>query len=205
MERPDRLWDWLARWYDRRAHKDEELNWAVDRLTMTLDADHTVLDLGCASGVVACRIAGGVKQVQGIDTSARMIELANERASQSGLANVRFERTTIFDEKLGRETYDVVLAFHILHLLEDASAALRRISELLKPEGLLVSVTPAGEPGRIARVLASVVPRLGLLSHLTMFRLSDLQDLLSDGGFEVVDSDEYGGSIPTWFAVARKS
>ncbi len=79
MERADRLWDWLARWYDRRAHEDEQLTRAVDPLAKVLDADDTVLDYACGSGVVACRIAADVKEVRGIDTSARMIELANER------------------------------------------------------------------------------------------------------------------------------
>ena len=204
MERPDRLWDWLARRYDRRAHKDEELTWAVDRLAKVLDADDTVLDYACASGVVACRIAADVKEVRGIDTSARMIELASERASERDLANVHFARSTIFDEELGSETYDVVVAFNILHLVEDASAALRRISELLRPGGLLVSVTPAGEAGRIQRALLSLVPRLGILSHLTLFRVSDLQGLLRDGGLVVLESEAFEGSIPTWFAVARK-
>ena len=205
MEKPDRFWDWLARWYDRRAHKDDELNRAADRLAKVLDADDTVLDYGCASGVVACRIAADVKEVRGIDTSARMIELANERASERDLANVHFARTTIFDEELGSETYDAVVAFNILHLVEDASAALRRISELLRPGGLLVSVTPAGEAGRILRVLGSFVLRVGLLSHLTAFRVSDVQALLRDGGFEVLESEVFEGAIPTWFAVARRA
>ena len=84
------------------------------------------------------------------------------------------------------------------------NSTLRRISELLKAGGLLVSVTPAGEPGRMQRALLWLVPRLGILSHLTLFRVSDLQGLLRDGGFEVVDSEVFEGSIATWFAVARK-
>ena len=95
--------------------------------------------------------------------------------------------------------------FHTLHLLGDASAALRRISELLRPGGLLVSVSPAGEAGRILRVLGSFVLRVGLLSHLTAFRVSDVQVLLRDGGFEVLESEVFEGAIPTWFAVARTS
>ncbi len=82
---------------------------------------------------------------------------------------------------------------------------MRRISELLRPGGLLVSVTPAGEAGRILRVLGSFVLRVGLLSHLTAFRVSDVQVLLRDGGFEVLESEVFEGAIPTWFAVARTS
>lgn len=53
-----------------------------------------------------------------------------------------FTKATLFDESLERESFDAVLAFNIFHLLEGAPKALRRIDELLKPGGLLMSVTP---------------------------------------------------------------
>ncbi len=81
---------------------------------------------------------------------------------------------------------------------------MRRISELLRPGGLLVSVTPAGEPGRMQRALLWLVPRLGILSHLTLFRVSDVEALLRDGGLVVLESEVFEGAIPSWFAIARK-
>lgn len=41
-------------------------------------------------------------------------------------------------------------------------------------------------------------------SHLTLFRLSDVQALLRDGGLVVLESEVFEGTIPSWFAVARK-
>ena len=202
--KPDRMWDWFARRYDRRAHRDEELSRAVQALETILAGGERVLDFGCASGVVACRIASRVKEVHGVDTSARMIELARDRASAADLANVRFSRTTVFDRELDGETYDVALAFHVLHLVPDPAAAVARLRDLLGPGGLLVSVTPAGEPGRAMRAVAFLVSRIGLLSHLELFRVSDVRALLEDAGLEVVEAEVFEGPVQTWFAVARK-
>ena len=131
------FWDWIARWYDKRARVDKDLTRAVARFAKYLAPNDTVLDYACGTGVVAYKIAADVKEVHAIDASAGMIDLAKERARESEVANVHFARKTIFDEELETGTYDVLLAFNILHLLEDACEALHRASELLKPGGLM--------------------------------------------------------------------
>jgi 2-polyprenyl-3-methyl-5-hydroxy-6-metoxy-1,4-benzoquinol methylase len=50
-------------------------------------------------------------------------------------------QATIFDTRLKEETFDVILAFGILHLLKDFPKAIRRINELLKPGGWFISST----------------------------------------------------------------
>jgi hypothetical protein len=55
-----------------------------------------------------------------------MIATAQEAAEAREVATVSFARATIFDESLERESFEVVLAFNIFHLLEDAPGALRR-------------------------------------------------------------------------------
>jgi 2-polyprenyl-3-methyl-5-hydroxy-6-metoxy-1,4-benzoquinol methylase len=145
-----------------------------------------------------------VKQVHAIDTSVRMIQLAKQRARERGVTNVRFEQKTLFDESLGTGTYDVVVAFNILHLLDDARVAVDRTAKLLKPGGLLVSSTPClGEAGRLSRVLVLVMGKL-ILSHLRVFRVDQVRDLIRDGGFRILKSSTRGDSIPLYFAVARK-
>ncbi len=132
MKKSEWFWDWIARRYDKQAQEDEAHTRAVTRFAKYLKADDTVLDYACGTGVVTYKIAADVKEVHAIDTSAGMIELAKERARERDVANVRFARKTIFDEELGRESYDVILAFN-LHLLEDARKAVQLASELLKP------------------------------------------------------------------------
>ncbi len=205
MKKSEWFWDWIARRYDKQAQKDEAHTKAVARFAKYLKADGTVLDYACGTGVVTCKIAADVKEVHAIDASAGMIDLAKARAREREVANVHFARKTIFDEGHGRESYDVILAFNILHLLEDARKAVRRASELLKPEGLMVSVTPClGEAGVVLRTLLPLTSKVGILSHLRTFRIADVNDLMHDGGFEILESEVLECTIPSSSVGARK-
>ncbi len=199
------FWDWIAKWYDKRARKDEDLARAIERTSTYLNAEDTVLDYACGTGVVAYKIAADVKEVHGIDASAGMIDLAMEKASQREAENVRFAQQTIFDEGLARESYDVILAFNIMHLLEDARAALKRAYALLKPGGLMVSETPClGEAGVVLRTLLPLIGKMLGISYLKIYRISELHDLVRDGGFQILESEAPEGRIRTCFVVGRK-
>ncbi len=205
MKKSEWFWDWIARWYDKRARKDEDLTRAIERISTYLNAEDTVLDYACGTGVVTFKIAVDVKAVHGIDASTGMIDLAKEKASEREVANVHFERKTIFDEGLGRESYNVILAFNILHLLEDAREALQRASELLKPRGLMISETPClGEAGVVLRTLLPLIGKILGISYLRILRISEVNDLMREGGFQILESEVSGGLIRTCFVVARK-
>lgn len=196
----------MARRYDRRVRRDENYARAVERIAKHLGPDDRVLDFACGPGVVALRIAPSVKEVHAIDTSAGMIDVGAKRALESEVPNVRFARKSIFDESLGSETYDVVLAFNILHLLEDPRAAVRRASELLKPAGLLISSTPCvREAGPVLRSLMSLVGKILPLSYLRRFTIADVEELILSGGFEILESEAPDRTIPIFRVVARKT
>ena len=57
-----------------------------------------VLDIGCGVGdvsLLAAELVGARGQVVGVDTNARPLELAKQRATDTGLEQVRFVRTDI--------------------------------------------------------------------------------------------------------------
>ena len=104
MKKSDWFWDWRAKKYDEQAQGDEAHTRNVERIRKYLKSDDSVLDYACGTGVVTYKIAADVKEVYGIDTSARMIEIALQRARDGGVANVHFARKTIFDEGHRRES-----------------------------------------------------------------------------------------------------
>ena len=202
----DWFWDWRAEKYDVQVQNDALVAKFTKRVSKFLKADDVVLDYGCGTGVVAFRIAGEVKQVLGIDASAKMVELAEEKADRLEAVNLQFARKTLFDEGLREASYDVLIAFNILHLLEDPEMAVRRTSELLKPGGLLISLTPcAGESGGILRTLLSLISTFKILSYLGAFKIDEVKDLLVGQGFDVIESDVHECKVPSSFVVARKT
>jgi 2-polyprenyl-3-methyl-5-hydroxy-6-metoxy-1,4-benzoquinol methylase len=94
------------------------------------------------TGTKAFEIAGDVKEIYGIDISSKMVEIAKRKATKHKIGNIDFIHATILDERLKKETFDAILTFNVLHLLENYQQAMQRITELLKPEGIFISITP---------------------------------------------------------------
>lgn len=205
VKNPESFWDRRAKKFNEKAQEDDSYTRVVGVLAKYLQEDDTVLDYACGTGVVSFKIAADVKEVHGIDTSAGMIDLAKAKAREAEVDNVQFSRRTLFDDKLNIESYEVVLALNILHLLEDARQAIQRVSDLLKPGGLMVSVTPClGEAGFIARTFLPLISKVVALPYLRKFTVSELTDLVQDGGFHVLESEVLDGTILSWFVVTRK-
>jgi 2-polyprenyl-3-methyl-5-hydroxy-6-metoxy-1,4-benzoquinol methylase len=208
--RAEKFWDRLSRNWDRpTAEADQTDTKALAKTRPYLKATDTVLDYGCAMGSADLRLAAAVKAIHGIDISSKMIAGAREAADARKVANVSFARATIFDEGLGRHSFEVVLAFNVFHLLEDAPEALRRIDELLRPGGLLISVTPClGEKGtlpiRSLMLLVRLAGGLGLIPRVWRCKIGDLQESMGAAGLIIIEIEELVHRTSEYFVVAQK-
>jgi 2-polyprenyl-3-methyl-5-hydroxy-6-metoxy-1,4-benzoquinol methylase len=143
MSQAEKFWDKISKNYDKSESQFEPIHRkVVENSKKYLNGSDIVLDYGCATGTKAFALAGNVKKIQGIDISSKMIEAAKRKAVERRIDNVDFAHATLFDERYKRESFDVILAFNILHALEDNRQAMQRITELLKPGGLFISTTP---------------------------------------------------------------
>jgi 2-polyprenyl-3-methyl-5-hydroxy-6-metoxy-1,4-benzoquinol methylase len=207
----EKFWDRLARTWSKPTEESDQIDTKVLAKTRPyLKATDTVLDYGCAMGSVDLKLAGAVKAIRGIDISSKMIAGAREAADARKAANVSFAKATIFDGSLERESFDVVLAFAIFHLLEDGPQAVRRIGELLKPGGLLISATPcSGEKGtlpvRSLMLLVRLASGLRLIPHVWCCTIGELQESMDAAGLVTVEVEELVHSTSEYFVVARKT
>ena len=94
------------------------------------------LDLGCGSGQHAVLLADRFEQVDAIDLSRPMIELARARRPRP---NITYWQADLHDVA-GAGRYDFVLSVLTLHHVPDLHAALSHIKTLLAPGGRVVVV-----------------------------------------------------------------
>lgn len=78
-----------------------------------------VLEFGCGIGSTAIVHAPDVKHIQAIDISSKMIEIAQGEADAKNIENVTFQRSTNHEFSVPDQTFDAVLGFSTLHLLEN--------------------------------------------------------------------------------------
>jgi ubiquinone/menaquinone biosynthesis C-methylase UbiE len=105
-------------------------------------AGKAVLDVGCGEGGYARELARRGAQVTGFDGSARLVEVARQRALAAGL-DIRFlvaNANSLPQIETGR--FDIVLAAMSLMDVEDYPGAIREIERVLRPGGeLFMSIT----------------------------------------------------------------
>lgn len=206
--KPEKFWDFLAPNFDVN-EGDPAQRQDLKIIQRYLHPDDLVLEYACGTGTLALHLAGWVKEIHGIDISGKMIAAAQRKAAERMLTNTRFTHTTIDRAGYPGQSFDVVLAFNILHMLEDAPAAVGRIYDLLKPGGVFISSTPClGEKRSMVNSLLSplfMVPsRLGIIPYVKVFKASELEDLLTRGNFQIIEAEKFVGGLTEYLIIARK-
>ena len=201
-----KFWDKRAQKYDDDIAKHDAVYMQTAESTKSLlSTSDVVLDLGCASGEFSLEIAPRVQRVRGIDTSPKMIAIATEKASERSADNVTFSPTDLFDRSLDGHGYTVVLAFNVLHLVEDVSAVLGRINRLLPTGALLISQTPClGERGPLFRWLVGFAQKVKIAPPILSLSIHELERETAGAGFEIAESKEWDPKNAIHWIVARK-
>lgn len=206
MDKAERFWDKQANKYDKTEKKFEQ-NYikAVANTKKHLSANDIVLDYGCGTGTSTNELTGCVKQIYANDISSRMIEVAKAKAAELGIDNINYANTTIFDEGYEKESFDTVLAFNVLHLVKDVQEVMQRINELLKPQGLFISTTAClGQKKTFLGILAFIFTKLRIIPYIKLFKITELENLIANGNFQVVETETLSNSPTNQFIVAKK-
>jgi len=205
MNKSEKFWDRSAAKFDQAEKKDEQTNIIIiERTRKYLQTSDTVLDFGCGTGLISNEIANNVKLIQAIDISSKMIEIAKNKADKRKIQNIAFSHSTIFDERYKSGSFDVILAFYILHLLDDNQKTIQRIYDLLKPGGLIISVTPCIGEKIFLNISLSLLSKIGLVPEIKSFKISELEGLIDTGKFEIIENEDLHKGVPQIFIVAKK-
>ena len=104
-----------------------------------LDADQTVLDMGCGTGAFAVHAAKHSRKVYAVDVSKAMLRCARRKAKKAKLDNIEFHRAGFLTYEHKAEPVDAIVSTAALHHLPDfwKLTGLRRLAQMLKIGGRL--------------------------------------------------------------------
>lgn len=211
MTKAAAFWDRMAERYARSPIPDMPAYlFTLERTRSYLGADDRVLELGCGTGSTALELASNVQEIVASDVSSNMIAIAEQKATDRAIANTRFMVADAEDAALNGQTYDVVLAFNLLHLVENLPAALARIHGLVKPGGLFISKTIClsgeGVPFKVKLIkLALPLARaIGFAPAVRFFSVDEFDAMVKEAGFDILEAGNYPASPPRRYLVARK-
>jgi len=207
------FWDKQAGRFDKSQKQfDSASREILLRTKEFLNPDDNVLDFGCATGTKTLELAGGIRHIHGLDLSSEMIGLAMKNLNASNVKNASFSSGTIFKDDLGKASFDKIIAYSIIHMLEDVEKVIQRINELLKPGGLFISETACFRermsPGtRLQFTSFRLLKRLGLFPlHLNMFTKDDVEQLIGSHNFYILKAEKlFLNGMTISFIVAKKA
>jgi ubiquinone/menaquinone biosynthesis C-methylase UbiE len=113
-----------------------------------IGAGQRVLDIGSGVGdvaMLAARLVGPSGEVVAIERDPKSIAKARARVTEAGFHNVSFNESNVY-EILDGKPFDAAVGRFILMYLPDPVAALRSISQLVRPGGVLVFQEPTWVP-----------------------------------------------------------
>ena len=116
-----------------RSHRWRTAENSAAYLLGHLRADMSLLDVGCGPGTITADLARRVRQVTAIDTSAEVLDLARPDAP----GNVAFSVGDVHALRFADEAFDVVHAHQVLQHVSDPVRALREMSRVCKPGGIV--------------------------------------------------------------------
>jgi ubiquinone/menaquinone biosynthesis C-methylase UbiE len=212
INKAQRFWDKQAKRFD-----DNEKNYEpasrelIARTKEYLNSNDNVLDFGCATGTKTLELAGKIKHIHGLDISAEMISEALKKKNKLNVTNASFSQGTIYIDDLEKASFEKIIAFAIIHLMEDSEKVIQRINELLKPGGLFISTTACFREKMDFKTkseftLYRFMKRLGIFPlHLNMYRTSDIEQLIKRQNFSIIKAEKlFFNGMTLSFIVAEK-
>jgi 2-polyprenyl-3-methyl-5-hydroxy-6-metoxy-1,4-benzoquinol methylase len=211
ISKTEKFWDKQANRFDNSQRQSEPVYKEIIAKTRKhLNINDNVLDFGCATGTKTIELAGGIKHIQGLDISTEMIRNAVKKKDEANIMNISFSKGTIFDDDFEKSSFEKIIAYAIIHLLEDSEKVIQRIHELLKPGGLFISTTACMKDKMVFKSRVEVttylfMKRLGIFPlHLNMFMPTDVEKLIEDQNFQIVEAEKIFHGITASFIIAKK-
>lgn len=133
-------WQSVYNWQDFsgvccRARMNQALSW-LD--ASNLPEQSVILDAGCGAGILAREVAKRGYKVFGMDYSYGMVERARNVCNSNKKLDVEFLQGDIESMPFEDSSFDMILCLGVITYLESEEKALRELSRVLKPRGILV-------------------------------------------------------------------
>lgn len=192
MHKTEIFWNKQAKSFAKQVDKDiQSFTKILGKAKKHLKTSDIVLDYACGIGTSSIMMSNYVKAIHAIDISSEMIAVAKKRTIENQIVNVNYTKTNIFDEKLENETFEVIMACNILHLLENPQKAIQRIYQLLKPGGLLISTTAFLGERYYARIIFSIISKMRLVPNLQILKTNEFIKYVEAEKFQIIEFEKY--------------
>jgi len=130
------FWDIIAPVYD--IFELSKKGQIAEKICELTPQGANVLELASGTGDIALAVSKKAGRVLCTDISENMLKTAKRKVKKHGVNNISFDKISIFETGRHDNSFDVVIASQILHLLNDPEIACKEIRRVAKNAVFLV-------------------------------------------------------------------
>lgn len=109
--------------------------------------DMDVLDYGCGTGLLGLFLLPHVHSVTGVDSSAGMLQVLEDKIQAGGIQQMRTEKLDLQHDPIPAAQYHLIASNMVMHHVEKIEVLVRAFHQMLSPGGILALADLDTEPG----------------------------------------------------------
>ena len=170
---------------------------------MDVSPSAKVLEVATGTGILSIKFSNKAAHITAIDIAPEMLKVAREKSASLQITNIDFEIGDICNLKYKDQSFDIVVASNVLHLLFNPELALQEIKRVLRDKGKLIAPTFCHGTNLRSRILSAI---LSVLGQNTKNRWSpkNYKEFVEGQGFTISKEVFVEDRIPLLYLVAEK-
>lgn len=179
------IWDRVAGIYDLTSgRRNREVNdKMVHFIASKVKAEDVVLECACGTGLITQVIQPLCRQLIATDLSVNMLAQARKKCGKA--SNLTVELADITHLQYPSNSFDLVIAGNIIHLLNNPKKALDELSRVCRDSGRIIVPTYVQKDGENPSLWIKLLRFLGIPIK-NSFSLKEYQQLFKDAGYSDV-------------------
>ncbi len=194
------IWDKLSPFYDlfETVYNGKCYRGIAKEIENHVGSDDTVLECACGTGRLTVPMAKKCKSLVATDYSEGMLKQTRKKVA--GFDNVTLREASILDLPFNDDSFDVVVAANVIHLLDDPNKALTEMKRVCRKGGRIIIPTYVNEVKKNAMVAAKLLSKTGV-DFKRQFSLESYKQFFIDHDTEVREYRVVEGHMPCAFAL----
>ncbi|MDR0930276.1 MAG: class I SAM-dependent methyltransferase [Clostridiales bacterium] len=193
------FWDATARIYDFFEKFNPAYTQMIQRLTEIIPKNSTILELAAGTGNISKKVSHKAKSVLCTDISNSMLKVA--KGKMKNISNVEFALDSIYDINQSDNSFDVVIASQVFHLLDEPKKAAIEIKRVAKDIAIMpIPITKDANPW--GKFLIGLYRLFGYRGKKMSFE--ECKEFVSNIGFKNCEFILIKGIVPIAIAIWSK-
>ena len=189
------FWDRVAPLYDFFENTfnrgvNDETGVAVAQL---VGLEDEVLECACGTGAISIFLASKCKRLVATDFSEGMLKQSRKKLAK--YRNVMIERADITKLHYVDDSFDIVVAGNVIHLLPDPGAVMRELERIVRPGGTIVVPTYVKHRPSKQGIIPKILAKLGA-DFKEQFDVDSYRTFFEQLGYRNVTYTLIDGRIP---------